>query len=187
MKDDINKVFRTIQQKPILSYAPNNTIYIFSTSKFLSAGFRIAYVITPELYKSSIENALYNMNLMVSPFSLEIVSKLLSSDLINCIIKEKKLELIKRNKIVNQILESYTIYGEETCSFRWLLLPNKFKSIDFEQLAQSNGVQVFSAERFVIGNALPPNAVRLCISAPKNIQELKRALYIIRKILINYK
>ena len=183
LEDGINKVFREEQQLPILSYAPENTIYIFSTSKFLSAGLRIAYIISSRKYKSLIENALYNMNLMVSPFSLEIVSKILSSDLIENIIKEKKLELIKRNKMVNQILENYTIYGEETCSFRWILLPNEINGIAFEKIARVNGVQVFSAERFIIGNAIPPSAIRLCISAPKNIKDLSIGLHKIKKLL----
>ncbi len=183
LEDGINKVFRSIQQAPILSYAPNNTIYIFSTSKFLSAGLRVAYIIAPLSYKLLIKNALYNMNLMVSPFSLEIVSKLLSSNLIKDVIKEKRLELIKRNRIVNKILENYTIYGEETCSFRWLILPDKINGIDFEKLAKKNGVQVFSAERFIIGNTIPPNAVRLCISAPKNIEYLNRGLCKIKELL----
>lgn len=187
LEDGINKVFRLKQQLPIFSYAPENTIYIFSTSKFLSAGLRIAYIISPHTHKPIIENALYNMNLMVSPFSLEIVSKILNSSLINHIINDKKQELIRRNKLVNRILSKYTIYGEDTCCFRWLILPDNYTGAEFEELAKSRGVQVFSAERFIIGNAVPPKAVRLCISAPKTIDELTLGLCKIKKLLHSYK
>ena len=184
LEDGINKIFRNYQQQPIYFYAPQNTIYILSTSKFLSAGLRVAYIISSEKYKPSIESALYNMNLMVSPFTLEIVSKILNDSLINSIIKQKKSELIQRNYMVNKILTDCTIYGENTCSFRWLLLPDKFNGTNFEQLAKANGVQVFGAERFIIGNAIPPNAVRLCISAPKTAEELSIGLQKIKNLLL---
>lgn len=183
IEDAINRVFSEKNYPSLFSYASDNTIYIFSTSKFLCAGLRVAYLIAPYLYKSNIENALYNTNLMVSPLNVEIVNKIFNSPLLELLIKERKDELINRNKIVDEILYDYTIYGDYTCSFRWLLLPEHWNSLDFENYAKEAGVQVFCSERFTIGNTKPPRAIRICISAPKSRSELENGLHLLSKLL----
>lgn len=183
LEDAINRVFSEKNYPSLFSYAPDNTIYIFSTSKFLCAGLRVAYLVVPDSYKNNIENALYNTNLIVSPFNIEIVNRIFSSSLLDLIIKEKKEELVARNKIVDEILPNYVIYGDSTCSFRWLILPNHWNSQEFEYYAKNSGLQVFCSERFTIGNTIPPKAIRICISAPKSTIELENGLHILNKLL----
>lgn len=183
IEDAINRMFVGQNIPPIFSYAPNNTIYIFSTSKFLCAGLRVAYIIVPNQYRQSLENALYNMNLMVSPFNLEIVNRIFSSVLLEELITEKKQELMERNTIVNSILQGYDILGESTCNFRWLFLPDKWNSHDFEIEARKRGVQIFCADRFAIGKTVPPKAIRLSISSPSSRAELENGITIIKSLL----
>ena len=63
------------------------------------------------------------------------------------------------------------------------MLPENISGQDFEKMAQKSKVQVFAAERFVIGNAKPLNAVRLCISAPQTRQELESGLITIKDLI----
>nr|UWI48858.1 PLP-dependent aminotransferase family protein [Clostridioides difficile] len=185
IEDAINSIFKPDLQAPVFSLASNNTIYIFSTSKFICAGLRIAFVVAPKRYIESLENALYNMNLMVSPFNAEIVHRLLYSPIINKIIEERKYEIIKRNEAVDNILYDYNLIGDKNCSFRWLILPDEWEGKSFEICAKNLGVQVYCAERFSVGNSIVPKAVRICVTAPKDVEELEKGLNIIKSLLKN--
>ena len=62
-------------------------------------------------------------------------------------------------------------------------MPKKFSGESFEAKAYKAGVQVYSAERFIVGNAKPMAAVRLSATAPGNNEKLKKAMKILRNIL----
>jgi DNA-binding transcriptional MocR family regulator len=80
-------------------------------------------------------------------------------------------------------LADYTCLGTETGIFRWLLLPGKITGAEFEALAAQQGVQVYAAERFVVGNSCPDRAVRVSICAPDTLEELERGLIILERLL----
>lgn len=88
-----------------------------------------------------------------------------------------------RNTIVDRFLGSYKLLGEPECIFRWLILPERFTGESFESQAYESGVQVYSAERFAVGNAKSTRAVRLAIAAPENISKLEESLVILKEIL----
>jgi DNA-binding transcriptional MocR family regulator len=73
--------------------------------------------------------------------------------------------------------------GVETGIFRWLLLPGKITGAEFETLAAKQGVQVYAAERFVVGNSSPERAVRISVCAPKTLEELVQGLMILKGLL----
>jgi DNA-binding transcriptional MocR family regulator len=113
----------------------------------------VAYLVTPDRYKGSVENSLYTMNLMVSPLNAEIVNRLFNSPLLDSLIREKKDELILRNRIVDSYLSDQILFGAPTCGFRWLILPDRWSSHEFEVKAKDAGVQVFGSDRFAMQKA----------------------------------
>lgn len=183
LEDAINSMYVTFKRPSLYSLAPENTIYILSTSKFLCAGLRVAFMAVPTKYREPISEVLYNMNLMVSPLNIEIVNRIFTSGLLKEIIREKREELLARSEIVAECFENLDIQGEKTCSFRWLSLPQGVTGQQFEQEALEQGIQVFAAERFSVGNIKPPRAVRLCISAPRTRIELQKGLLKTRDLL----
>ncbi|HGM1387789.1 GntR family transcriptional regulator [Clostridioides difficile] len=104
----------------MFSLASDNTIYIFCTSKFLCAGLRIAFVVAPKRYIENLEDALYNMNLMVSPFTAEIVHRLLYSPILDKIIKEKKDTIIEGNKVSDKVLSDYNLMNWRESHLKYL-------------------------------------------------------------------
>ena len=90
---------------------------------------------------------------------------------------------MRRNQIVDHYLSDYTCLGDETGIFRWLLLPGKITGAEFEALAAREGIQVYAAERFVVGNSCPDRAVRVSVCAPKTLEELEQGLIILKRLL----
>ena len=167
----------------IASFAPDHVIHIASLSKSIAPGLRLAYVAVPIRFKELISRALYNLNISVSPLLAELSARLIVSDQFEVLIQGHREQAISRNQVVNQYLADYPCLGPETGIFRWLLLPNKITGAEFETLAAEQGVQVYAAERFVVGNSCPERAVRVAVCAPKTIEELEKGLIILKRLL----
>ncbi|NUJ18590.1 PLP-dependent aminotransferase family protein [Bacillus glycinifermentans] len=167
----------------LASFAPEQVIHIASLSKSLAPGLRLAYVAVPGQFKEPISKALYNLNITVSPLLSELTARTIVSNQFEVLIEGHREQTIRRNQIVNRYFAEYTCLGVETGIFRWLLLPGKMTGAEFEKLAAQHGVQVYAAERFVVGNSRPERAVRVSVCAPKTLEELERGLMILTRLL----
>lgn len=169
----------------VASFAPEHTVYIASLSKTVAPGFRLAYVVSPLHYKSVLSDALYNINLSLSPFLTELASRMIASESVDRIIEEHRQLTKNRNHLVNQYLPKHLLIGPDECIFRWLLLPENYTGKEFEKLAQQAGVQVYASERFAVGKAKPPEAVRIVVTTPETIDELRTGLDVLRRLLMS--
>lgn len=183
IEDGINSMLSENPITPIAALAPEQTIYISSISKVLCAGLRVSFIASSYIYQKTLESALYNINMMVSPFNAEIVHQLINSPIGDKIVGERREMVIERNNLTDAILNGFYILGDKYCNFRWLMLPEGWNGKIFETCAKNAGVQVYCAERFAIGNASVPAAIRISITAPKDLTELERGLNIIKSIL----
>ncbi|GGP10763.1 aminotransferase-like domain-containing protein [Oceanobacillus neutriphilus] len=167
----------------IASFAPEQTIYIASLSKSIAPGLRLAYIAVPNQFKEKISKALYNLNISVSSLLAELAARTIVSNQFEGLIKAHRAEAVRRNKMVDYYLADYTCLGAEIGIFRWLLLPEGMTGAKFELLAAHQGVQVYAAERFVVGNSCPDRAVRVAVCAPETMEELERGLIILEGLL----
>ncbi|HWR62101.1 MAG TPA: PLP-dependent aminotransferase family protein [Clostridia bacterium] len=167
----------------VAAFAPDHTVYMASLSKTIGPGLRLAYVSVPERYRKPLSNALYNMNISVSPLMAELAARMIVSNQIDAIIEGHRRNTIYRNQLLNRYLSEYDCRGENTCIFRWLKLPNNTPGAAFEALALEHGVQVYSAERFTVGNSIPEKAVRISVCAPETEAELEQGLKLLRLLL----
>ncbi|WP_248927993.1 PLP-dependent aminotransferase family protein [Paenibacillus hamazuiensis] len=167
----------------VASFAPEQAIYIASLSKSIAPGLRLAYVAVPSAFKEPIAKALYNLNVSVPPLFAELAARTIVSNQFESLIEGHREQAIRRNQIVNRYLADYTCLGVDTGIFRWLLLPGKITGAEFETLAARQGVQVYAADRFVVGNSSPERAVRISVCAPETLEELEEGLTIIQSLL----
>jgi len=178
--------YHLLNNKPLpalASFAREQVIYIASLSKSLAPGLRLAYVSVPIKFKELISKALYNINVTVSPLLAELTARMIVSNQFEGLVNSHREENKHRNQIVDQYLSDYTCLGDKTGIFRWLLLPGKITGAEFETLAANQGVQVYAADRFVVGNSCPDRAVRISVCAPKTLEELEQGLKILKHLL----
>lgn len=183
IEDGINSLLQENPLEPIACYAPEHTIYILSLSKVISPGLRLAYIVSPKLYYKDLATGLYNLNITVSPFLIELASRLIYTAKAKSIASERREYVISQNEIVNRELKGYKIYGDTQCPFRWIELPESFTGKSFELYAKREGVQVFADVRFLIGNTPPRRAIRISVTAARNQEEFERGIRILRNIL----
>lgn len=183
LEDAINRLFAAAPIAPLAAFAPDHTVHILSLSKIFCAGMRIAFVALPERYRTALENALYAMNLMISPLLAEATCRMLRASRLEAIIAEKRSALAQRNAVADALLKDFDFSGDAYCNFRWLRLPGEWTGSAFETCAASAGVQIYCAERFSVGSAAVPNAVRICTTAPPTQDTLEKGLTILTALL----
>ena len=183
IEDGINSLLREEALLPIAGYCPNHAIYIASLSKSLAPGFRLAFVLAPRQYQESISFALYNMNISVSNLLAQTAANLIQSGKSELILTERKKQIMERNQLVDQYLSDYELKGERTCPFRWLILPKPYTSHFFEQLAKAAKVQVYAADRFLVGTGLREEAVRLSVISEEDTDTFIKGLQILDHLL----
>ena len=183
IEDAINSLLMETPKPPVASFAGEQTIYILSLSKIISPGLRLAYMAVPDAYRKEVATGIYNMNITVSPFALELASRLIQSKKADSIAAERRQYTKEQNDIVNRYLGEYEIYGDMECPFRFIQLPEAFTGTSFEICAKNEGVQVFSGERFLVGNSQAKRAVRFSVTAARNPAEFEDGIKILKRIL----
>lgn len=183
IEDAINSLLKEDPIPPVASFAAEQTIYILSLSKIISPGLRLAYLAVPEAYRKEVSTGIYNMDISISPFILELASRLIHSKKADVIAAERRQYTREQNEIVDRHLGKYEIYGEIDCPFRFIYLPEVFTGISFEICAKNEGVQVFSAERFLVGNSRSRGAVRISVTAARDSAEFEDGIRILKRIL----
>ncbi len=169
-------------QPAVSDYAPERSIYITSLSKGIAPGLRLAYLTAPSQYVPTISNSLYSLNVAVVPLITELAARIIASGQFEEIIKRHKQYTAKLDKIITKWLPKSICKGKETDIFRWLLLPEQWTGTEFEQAALANGVQVYAADRFAVGNTVPAHAVRLSICSPKTPEKLEQGCRILAEL-----
>jgi DNA-binding transcriptional MocR family regulator len=183
IEDAINSLLKADPLPPVAYFAPEQTVYILSLSKIISPGLRLAFVVVPELYHKEIYTGIYNMNISVSPFMLELAARLIHTGIADIIATERRSYTLEQNEIVNRHLGEYEILGEGECPFRWIPLSEAFTGKSFEICAKNEGVQVYSGERFLVGNSTDRRAVRISVTAARNSTEFEEGIKILKRIL----
>ena len=65
----------------------------------------------------------------------------------------------------------------------WLHLPEPWRRDTFADELRARGVVVSPPEAFVVGRAPVPHAVRLCLGAPRTLEDLDRGLTAVAEAL----
>jgi DNA-binding transcriptional MocR family regulator len=185
IEDAINTLLMDTPLPPIATYAPDNTIYISSLSKTISPGLRIAFVAAPTEYLKPLSIGFYNINIAISPLLAETAARLIHTRKADVILDSRKELTRVHNDLVDRILSEFIVYGEKNCNFRFIMLPDCFTGKSFELCAKQSGVQVYSAERFAVGNSTVPGAVRIAVTSASSTKEFERGLIILQSLLKN--
>lgn len=187
IEDGIYNLLADQPMPPIASFAPEQTVCLASLSKTVSAGLRTAFVTVPDQYRQKLITVLYSMNISISPLLATVSAGLIEEGIADEIVAERKRDIVKRNRIVNEILDGIPAAGALSSPLRYIQLPEYFTGKSFEICAQQAGVHVYGAERFAVGNKPVEKAVRISVTTPRSTEELREGLNRLRELLVQPK
>ena len=168
---------------PFAALMPKNTIYYIDIGPAVYCGLRVAFIHAPEQFYNHIAQMILENTWTVPPLTVTIACEVITDKSIHSSIKNKLLELKRRTAVVKEALAEYSVNYSEDGVYAWLYLPDSWPAREFERHAEKNGVKTFAADRFVLGQTDIPNCVRISLTAPKDIETLKKGLDILVKLL----
>ncbi len=167
---------------PIAAIIPEHTVYLHGLSKSLAAGLRIAYLVCPNQLRDDFLNAANAINLKIPLLNAEIATELIDSGKAAEIIQKKCLLSQERNKVFKAYFPAHTATNPYSF-FQWLPLPKSCNGYHFEVQAKNHGVGILCSDRFAVGSAPGPSAVRLATCSPATTDDLDKGLQMIEKLI----
>ena len=183
IEDAIYTLFDPNPLPPISSYTEKQGIFISSVSKALAPGLRLAVMRAPSQYVKTIWECLYGMQISPPALMIQLFTRLIISGRFEEIRKLRMEDVEKRNQIFERYFNDYPNSGNKYSPIRWIYLPNHMDVTKFENTAQQNGIQIYSADRFTVGSTKIPNAIRVSLISAQPVERYKKGLEILKTLL----
>ena len=180
IEDDVLYCPPEHRSSPLVSIAPDITIYVGSFSKYFAGGIRVGYIITPANLKPSMQKALRSSCMHVSPVLIDLVCRWLQQGAMARVDESIMLELSARHRIVQEVFPQVKASKAIPGFNIWLSIPEACPSLALTQALAKEGVYVRDASSFRVGTYPLPNAVRISLTGPLARTELEQGLVAIR-------
>ena len=181
IEDDTYGFISTTSEMPLQAIIPENTVYLHSMSKSLSAGLRSAYMVIPDCLLKAFLTTANNVNLKIPLLNAEITSELITNGTAEKIIQQKKIQSLERNNVYKKYFPD-NISSNKYSFFQWLPLPAQCNGYQIEMQAKDKRVQIFCSDRFSVGKT-ELSAIRIATCSPTSVEQLEKGLQIIQQLL----
>ncbi|HVU05110.1 MAG TPA: PLP-dependent aminotransferase family protein [Polyangiaceae bacterium] len=182
VEDDVYGFLLEDRPTPIRNHYPEGTCVVTCTSKSLVPGLRIGYVAVPLPFVPRVANAIRTTVWMAPPLMAEVASRWIEDGTAARLIGYQREETQRRQALAGKILGAFA--PRDRGGFHvWMPLPDAWKVGAFVAALRERGVTVAPTEAFVVGATPVPNAVRLCVTAPRAEADLERGLGVVRALL----
>ena len=163
----------------ISSFTPRNAYYISTVSKILSPGLRTAFVVTPNLLKSTrLAEATRAVSLMASPFLTGLVVHWIEQGTAHILRDGIRQEAAARQQMAHHQLAGYTMAAHPEGLHIWLTLPSHLNRLEFTAHIRRQGLALVPSDAFLVA-AGAPNAIRICVGAADSRTDLHDAIQLI--------
>lgn len=181
IEDDAYGMIPSQPLPAIASFAPEFVYYIGTLSKCLSPGFRIAFVVAPGAPQAQrLTTAVRALSLSPTPLFMSLITRWISDGTATTLRENIRRENIARQKIAAEVLPTGSIKAHSEGLHLWLTLPEYWNRFEFIAYMRQQGILLIPSDAFFVSstppNAMPPNAVRICLGTSSSQTVLRTAL-----------
>ena len=184
IEDDIYGAFAKPMQ-PLSAYAGAQGYYLTGLSKTVAPGLRIGYIVAPEDKVDALGASVRASCWMAAPLMAELASRWIETGMANTIMASHKRDAAQRQAMARDILKDANFLSPPGCLHLWLQLPEPWRAGEFVAAMRQQRVAIASAEPFAIGRGGVPHSVRICLGAPRDVNDLETGLRRIAATLEN--
>lgn len=171
--------------RPIAALAPDITWYVMTTTKCLAHGLRLAYMLTPTAGR--VEQVLGPIEHLSfwhpAPLLAATVTCWIDSGAADEISLAIHGESVARECVAREILGAFDVQCKAGSMHIWLTLPDRWNGREFVAAMERRGVWIRSSELFAVDDQPVPNCVRLSLSTPDDIEDVRSGLLAIKAML----
>ena len=183
IEDDVFGLFHPGRPQPIAGLAPDLTISITSTSKYLAPGLRVGFVHAPAGLAGAIRGAVNLSCWMTPPLTTEIVARWIADGTADDLVGRQISAASGRHVLARRILGDHMPRGQTSGLHLWLDLPAGWTSEAFCARAAGRNVLVTNGAAFAISHQAGTTSIRICLSHEADAARLETGLQTIRAIL----
>lgn len=185
IEDDVYGFLVPDAPPPLVSLAPERVFYLNATSKSVTPGLRVGWLVVPPDQVGRIALSVRNTIFMAPPLMAEVARRWVESGLLMRFVAEKRRIGRERQALARRLLADTGATMAPThpnALHAWLALPEPWTDEAFAAEARRNGVLVTAGAHFAIGRP-PIEAVRLALGSATTPAVLERGLTILAGLL----
>ncbi|WP_432738736.1 PLP-dependent aminotransferase family protein [Maridesulfovibrio sp. FT414] len=172
---------------PVSSFAPDQSVLIAGVSKIIAVGLRVAFMSARGDMHEKLAHAILNSVWMTPPLNAELICQWIKDGTAEKTMRMKRQAAHERFEAVRDYTDEMELVGNPSGFFLWLKLPDPWRGFMLESRAREAGLNIFAAEKFAVGDRPVPPMIRLSLSGPKDIAELRKGMEILTSIIRNGK
>jgi len=183
VEDDVHGRIPERAPRPLSAFAPERAVYLTGTSKVLAPGLRVGFIAAPEALVDPIAAAIRGTTWMAAPLMAEIAAMWIKDGTAEAILKRRRREAMARHRLAGKVLGRTAGRAHPAAYHLWLGLSKPWRGETFADAARRRGVGVTPASAFATGRTAVPDAVRVCLGAARDRDQLQRALRVLAELL----
>jgi DNA-binding transcriptional MocR family regulator len=169
---------------PLAALAPERTLHIVSGAKTFLRGLRVGYLTAPEPLLPRLQEEVFATCLAAAPSLVDLATGWLLGGAAQRSVSAKRHEVDRRQQLARDVLGEPACEGTHPSSCHlWLRLPPPWRADAFVELAARRGVAVNPAAAFAVDPVAVPAAVRVCLGAASDRNQLSAGLAILADLL----
>lgn len=183
IEDDAYALTDPDRLPPVATRIPERTLYVAGLSKAVAAGLRIAFLVAPHPLLKPLAQSVLNTIWMAPPLNAELAAAWINDNIADHVVQTKQTEAARRYMLACDTLENLRFHGKQGTFFLWLDLPEPWTGQALEKAARQQGVTLFGAEKFAVGDTPPPRAARISLTGETDINRFQAGLDVLAEIL----
>ncbi|MDY0110686.1 MAG: PLP-dependent aminotransferase family protein [Candidatus Krumholzibacteria bacterium] len=183
IEDDVHGLLADEAAPPLAARIASRAFYIASTSKLLAGGLRVAFLAAPADRIEQLTFAVTASLWALPALNVEVAARWIADGTAAEVAARKQREAAVRQNLARELLPAGRYRSAPRSYFLWLELPAPWRADRFVRAARERGVAVAPSEAFTVGDAAPPAAVRVSLSAARDHRELADGLQMLAGLL----
>ncbi|RWL90241.1 MAG: PLP-dependent aminotransferase family protein [Mesorhizobium sp.] len=157
----------------ISSLAPERTFPLYSLSKYVAPAMRVCFMRCPSAHIQMLEGVKHALTLGGPFLQAEIAAEWLRRGILKKLCDWQAEEMRRRWALARSAFGHLIPRDASPCPFIFLHLPETWRAGEFVSAARAARVSCIEADRFTVGRASAPQAVRLSLSSPVTDDEFR--------------
>ncbi|SVS87813.1 aminotransferase-like domain-containing protein [Klebsiella pneumoniae] len=149
---------------PVVSYAPERTVYVTGFSKNIATGLRVGVVISPPRYRPEIERAIRVTTWNTPTLISSLICAWIEDGTVARFETQKRQDARQRQQVAREVLCGLPVVSHPDSYFVWLPLGEESRADRLANALMERRISVSTAEPFCV-SATIPQALRIALGS----------------------
>ncbi|EPM7095292.1 PLP-dependent aminotransferase family protein [Klebsiella pneumoniae] len=149
---------------PVVSYAPERTVYVTGFSKNIATGLRVGVVISPPRYRPEIERAIRATTWNTPTLISSLICAWIEDGTVARFETQKRQDARQRQQVAREVLCGLPVVSHSDSYFVWLPLGEESRADRLANALMERRISVSTAEPFCV-SATIPQALRIALGS----------------------